>query len=170
MPASGIYCEMFDSTGSNTVAATEGINWLADNGGGTLLAPTRRAIQDAFGLDSNKESKNFEGRFESKGITLRWPLRGGCALGAVFAFYCATNQLSTFAEQDGVEKVLFLPWSGQDKRWFEATLLVIKDPEVEDLPEEVDRVLRFLASAAAGYSTGLKWNEEERFKTELMAS
>lgn len=36
------------------------------------------------------------------------------------------------------------------------------------LPANIDHILKYLADYAAGYSTGLKWNEEAKLKSDLM--
>lgn len=38
----------------------------------------------------------------------------------------------------------------------------------ESLPNGVEGILEYIASRAAGYSTGLKWNEEEKLKADMM--
>lgn len=38
----------------------------------------------------------------------------------------------------------------------------------EPLPDEVERILEYIAAMAAGYSTGLKWNEEDKLKADMM--
>ncbi|UQN29577.1 hypothetical protein [Brachybacterium kimchii] len=39
---------------------------------------------------------------------------------------------------------------------------------MEKLPADIDQILKALASWAAGYSTGLKWNEVAKLKSDLM--
>lgn len=39
---------------------------------------------------------------------------------------------------------------------------------VADLPDEIVDILKYLADWAAGYDTGLKWNEEQELKADLM--
>jgi len=41
-------------------------------------------------------------------------------------------------------------------------------PAVAPLPEDVDAILRHIAAMAAGYSAGLKWNEEDKLKADMM--
>ncbi|WP_404430683.1 hypothetical protein LG299_12445 [Microbacterium lacus] len=38
----------------------------------------------------------------------------------------------------------------------------------EPLPNGVDGILEYIAQMAAGYSTGLKWNEEDKLKADMM--
>lgn len=38
----------------------------------------------------------------------------------------------------------------------------------ELLPNDVDSILEYIAHMAAGYSSGLKWNEEEKLKADMM--
>ena len=39
---------------------------------------------------------------------------------------------------------------------------------VEELPNGVDAILEYVAGMAAGYSSGLKWNEEDMLKADMM--
>lgn len=41
-------------------------------------------------------------------------------------------------------------------------------PASESLPNGVDHILEYIADMAAGYSTGLKWNEEDKLKADMM--
>lgn len=38
----------------------------------------------------------------------------------------------------------------------------------EPLPSGVDAILKYIAGMAAGYSSGLKWNEEDKLKADMM--
>jgi hypothetical protein len=38
----------------------------------------------------------------------------------------------------------------------------------ETLPNGVGGILEYVAGMAAGYSTGLKWNEEDKLKADMM--
>jgi hypothetical protein len=40
--------------------------------------------------------------------------------------------------------------------------------EVASLPHDVDRILESIARWAAGYDSGLKWNEEDKLKADMM--
>jgi hypothetical protein len=40
--------------------------------------------------------------------------------------------------------------------------------ELEPLPNRVDEILESIAQWAAGYSSGLKWNEEDKLKADMM--
>lgn len=39
---------------------------------------------------------------------------------------------------------------------------------LEPLPNGVDEILEYIAGMAAGYSSGLKWNEEDKLKADMM--
>lgn len=43
-----------------------------------------------------------------------------------------------------------------------------ESPASEPLPNGVDQILEHIAIMAAGYSTGLKWNEEDKVKADMM--
>mgnify|MGYP001213549964 CR=1 FL=1 len=40
----------------------------------------------------------------------------------------------------------------------------------EELPQDIVRILKYLADAAAGYGNNLKWNEEAKLKADLMSN
>lgn len=52
----------------------------------------------------------------------------------------------------------------------EGTVLPVDAParEPEPLPNGIDGILEHVAVMAAGYSTGLKWNEEDKLKADMM--
>lgn len=39
---------------------------------------------------------------------------------------------------------------------------------LESLPNNIDRILEYVASMAAGYSSGLKWDEEDKLRADMM--
>ncbi|UFU05495.1 hypothetical protein [Ruania halotolerans] len=39
---------------------------------------------------------------------------------------------------------------------------------LEPMPNGIDDILEYVAGMAAGYSTGLKWNEEDKLKADMM--
>jgi len=39
---------------------------------------------------------------------------------------------------------------------------------LEPLPNGIDGILEYIAAMAAGYDTGLKWNEEDKLKADMM--
>ncbi|TFC93016.1 MULTISPECIES: hypothetical protein [Cryobacterium] len=51
---------------------------------------------------------------------------------------------------------------------------IVQSPEkersgaLEPLPNGIDGILAYVADMAAGYSTGLKWNEEDKLKADMM--
>ena len=36
------------------------------------------------------------------------------------------------------------------------------------LPDDINQIIEYLAEAAKGYHTGLKWNEEAKLKSDMM--
>lgn len=40
----------------------------------------------------------------------------------------------------------------------------------DEIPADIAQILKHLAEMAAGYSTGLKWNEEAKLKADLMTN
>lgn len=43
-----------------------------------------------------------------------------------------------------------------------------KESQDSPLPNDIDRILEYVAQMAAGYSGGLKWNEEDKLKADMM--
>lgn len=43
-----------------------------------------------------------------------------------------------------------------------------QQPNLEPLPNGVDAILEYVASMASGYSSGLKWNEVDKLKADMM--
>lgn len=41
-------------------------------------------------------------------------------------------------------------------------------PNLEPLPNGIDEILEHVAAMAAGYSSGLKWNEEDMLRADMM--
>lgn len=45
---------------------------------------------------------------------------------------------------------------------------VVETPPAELLPSGINRILEYVARMAAGYSSGLKWNEVDKLKADMM--
>lgn len=43
---------------------------------------------------------------------------------------------------------------------------VVREPDAP--PDDIDRILTYVSTMAAGYSSGLKWNEEDKLKADMM--
>ncbi len=177
---------LVDTTGVNKEAITAGLAWLASNGGGCVVTPDKRAMENALGTETDSKLKKVENRLGGYGITLSWKRRG-MPYGAknIMAVYMG-KEIDEAIQRGVVEKVFFIPWMESEAEWFKdayrPTIVEIDDdgklvpiehqPEresVKDLiPEEQDRILEILARMAAGYDNNLQWRERERFKADLM--
>ncbi|MDO4254446.1 MAG: hypothetical protein Q4C81_04765 [Kocuria sp.] len=82
----------------------------------------------------------------------------------------------------GADALVVIEWNEQETaEWIEdsnATLLVPgaeiaaeptePDASAEPLPNGIDGILEHIASLAAGYDSGLKWNEEDKLRADMM--
>lgn len=177
---------MLDTTGVNQPAIRAGICWLADKGGGCIVTPTRRSMDIVLGTDTEGEFKKTEKALANHNITLAWNRRG--------LPYSAKNVLAVYMDRDidgviqrgNAEHVLIIPWMESEATWFKdayrptivevdndkAIVRAARQPDWESaegkIPEEQDKILRLLATHAAGYDNSLQWREVERFKADLM--
>lgn len=42
------------------------------------------------------------------------------------------------------------------------------EPEIKDIPEDIERILSYIAQYAKGYNNHLKWNEVAKLKSDMM--
>lgn len=81
------------------------------------------------------------------------------------------------------DALVVIEWNEQETaEWIDATNPVLllngqtvqpspvdyRSRTTEPLPNGVDGILEHIADMAAGYSTGLKWNEEDKLKADMM--
>lgn len=177
---------LVDTTGVNKPAIAAGLAWLADNGGGCVVTPDRRLMENSLEAETDGEFKRLESRLGGYGITLSWKRRG-LPYGAknVVALYM-DKEIDEVIQRGNVEKVFFIPWMESEADWFknayrptfvdandEGELVPVETQpayeSVQDLiPEEQDKILELMARMAAGYGNNLQWREKERFKADLM--
>ncbi|WP_251159130.1 hypothetical protein [Caniella muris] len=177
---------MVDSTGANDEAVAAALRWLAEQGGGSVVAPDKRTLQSTLGAPTDAAFERLERRLSGMGITLAWKRRGlPFRAQHVVALYM-DKTIDDVVQNGCVEKLLIIPWTQDELDWFKTAydfvIVVVADgggidaadtqPEtqsVEELvPEELDKILRILAQVTAGYDGHLQWREIERFKAELM--
>lgn len=177
---------LVDTTGVNNEAVAAGLAWLANNGGGCVVTPDKRSMENALGAETDTELKKAESRLGGYGISLSWKRRG-MPYGAknILALYM-DKEIDEAIQHGSVEKVFFIPWMKNESQWFKdvyrPTIVEIEDggklvpiehqPERESveglIPDEQDKILKILARMAAGYDNNLQWRERERFKADLM--
>lgn len=152
------------------------IRWLLEQQGGPVVIVTP---QKDFSSDSLKRLS------KSPGVTQRtWR---GLSIGSLRGhrvLYCWPDRqhLNDLWGAD-LDALVVLEHGGTEaKEWIEDAnpIQLLKDatvtPKVDPLSAEssgplpggVERILEYVASMAAGYSSGLKWNEEDMLKADMM--
>lgn len=107
----------------------------------------------------------FGGQLRGQRVLHAWPDRDqlnqlwGVPLAALVVLEWAPEQTAEWIED--ANPVRLLP----DRTIAPSTASA---PPVDGLPEDVLHILQFLAHRAAGYDSGLKWNEENKLKADLM--
>lgn len=177
---------LVDTTGENKHAVVAGLAWLAENGGGCVVTPDRRTMENALGTVTDGEFKKAENQLGSYGIALSWKRRG-LPYGArnVVALYM-DKEIDEIIQRGSTERVFFIPWMESEANWFKnayrptiveidkngSIISVNEQPAYasakDSIPDEQDKILEILARMAAGYGNSLQWRERERFKADLM--
>lgn len=67
---------MTNTNGADSSTVKAGIRWLLANKGGSIIAPRRQTIADAFQANSDREFKEVEHALAEVGISLAWEQRG----------------------------------------------------------------------------------------------
>ena len=160
---------MIEMTDNRSMDIANGVNWLIEQGGGTIVAPQKRVIGDAFNLDTDGQFKRFEVSCANKGISLCWLRRSRSLSGNVLALYCDTYFLAELEKYSDIAQLMYLPWTEQERDWFIASYMGSED-QVVSLPSDIDRILSHIANMAAGYSGGLDYREERQLKCDLMVN
>ncbi|MBQ3301776.1 MAG: hypothetical protein IJH04_06505 [Eggerthellaceae bacterium] len=181
-----IESRLVDSTGVNEPAIAAGLNWLAEHGGGCVVTPDKRTMENAFDVETDGQFKKAETKLGRYGITLSWKRRGmPFGSKSVMALYM-DKEIDEVIQHGSVERVFFIPWMESESAWFKdayrptivevdegGNLVPLADqPQRQSMegliPEEQDNILKILARMAAGYGNNLQWIERERFKADLM--
>lgn len=183
---SDVKCLLVDTTGPNDDAVAAGIAWLYSNGGGCILSPEKRTMQNVLKAKTDGEFKKREDELSRLGISLAWKRRGVPRTAQnLMAVYMDTTVDAEIRSGD-FERVFLVPWTESEADWFKtaynpviATVdangeLVQADRQpaytsVKDgIPEVPDNILSHLARSAADYDNQMHWRERERFKADLM--
>lgn len=178
---------LVDSTGINKPAVVAGLNWLAEHGGGCVITPDKRTMENAFDVETDGQLKKTEDKLGRYGITLSWKRRGmPFNSKSIMALYM-DKEVDEVIQRGSVERVFFVPWMESEASWLKDVyrpIIVEVDEDgnfvpladqpqcqsMDDLiPEEQDRILKILAHKARGYGNNLQWIERERFKADLMS-
>lgn len=151
------------------------IKWLLAQDGGPLVVVTPRKEFDGASL------KRLVGR---PGVQHRsWRGFSVGALGGTRALVAWPDRKHLNDLWDaGADALSVIEWNTQETaEWIEdsnATRLLpgvritaepaVSDASDEPLPNDVDRILEHLAACAEGYDSGLKWNEEDKLRADMM--
>lgn len=176
---------MTNTNGADSSTVKAGIRWLLANKGGSIIAPRRQTIADAFQANSDREFKEVEHALAEVGISLAWEQRGMYSGAANILMMYMDRKLDREIWEKGAKRVLFLPWTEDGAAWcaaaYRPTVVAVNDagslvpiglqPNRDSLknrvPQEQDEILELMASMAAGYGNHLQRIEIERFKAEL---
>ena len=177
---------LIDSTGANEAAIAAGLNWLVEHGGGCVVTPDKRTMENSFDIETDGQFKKTESELSRYGITLSWKRRG-MPFGAksIMALYM-DKEIDEVIQHGSAERVFFVPWMESEASWFkdayrpviveideDGNLVPLADQSQrqsmdEFIPEEQDKIHKILARKAAGYGNNPQWIEYERIKADLM--
>lgn len=154
------------------------VAWLSRQPGGpiTVVTPQRRFASETLKrLVGRPDTAHLTWRGLSAGSLARrrviyaWPDQRhlndlwGSQANAIVVIEWGSAETATWLED--AQPVRLLP--GQTPRPVSGPQAALA-PVGEPLPEDVIRILRSLAEWAAGYDSGLKWNEEDKLKADMM--
>lgn len=159
---------------SREMQNTRAVRWLlAQPGGAVIVVTPRRDVPSAVlrrlvaqsGVQHHVWRGHTGGFYEGHRMLYAWPDR---------------QRLNEIWNVDA-DAIAVIEWSVEETaEWIEdmnpVQLLpgetieppAQSKPDLEPLPDGVDDILEYVAGMAAGYSTGLKWNEEDKLKADMM--
>lgn len=152
------------------------INWLLAQPGGPVVVVTPRKDFEGTSLMkliaqprvAHRTWRGFSrGVLSGARVIYAWPDRQhlddlwGCAADAIVVIEWNERQTAEWIE-DAKPVQLFL-----DKT-VDPNLEAVEEEAQDPLPNGVEGILEHIAHMAAGYSSGLKWNEEDKLKADMM--
>ena len=164
-----------DEQDSRELQNARAVKWLSEQSGGSIVAVTP---QKRFEGDSLKRLialpgtthlswRGFSaGALVHRRVIYAWPDRQhlndlwGVEADALVVIEWGTEETSEWIED--ANPVRLLRGRTIQPSAAEAPL------EVASLPHDVDQILESIARWAAGYDSGLKWNEEDKLKADMM--
>lgn len=152
------------------------IRWLLDQSGGSVvvITPHKQFHGDSLKwLVSQPGVLHFSwrglsvGSFSGRRVLYAWPdrphLNGLWEADADALVVIEWNEVETAEWIEDAQPVQLL--EGQTV----SPAPIREQPEaLMPLPNGVDKILEHIAGMAAGYSSGLKWNEEDKLKADMM--
>jgi hypothetical protein len=161
-----------DSPESQNIRA---VKWLLEQPGGTIVVVTPKSDFSGSSLKRLVATPGVmhhvwrgftAGSFDGQRVLYAWPDRKhlndvwGIEADAVVVIEWNVQQTAEWIEDSN--PIQLLP---------DQTVAPLKQEQsklLEQLPNGVDGILEHIAHMAAGYSTGLKWNEEDMLKADMM--
>lgn len=150
------------------------VRWLLDQPGGAIVVVTpRRAVESAIlkrliaqpGVTHHAWRGYHGGYFDRQRVVYAWPDHGrlnhlwNVEADAIAVIEWGTEDTAEWIED--VNPIQLLPK--------QTIMPTPRGPEkLEPLPNGVDAILESVAAWAAGYDSGLKWNEEDKLKADMM--
>lgn len=152
------------------------VRWLLDQSGGpvVLVTPQKRFDGDIL--------KRLVARSGVTHLSWRGLSTGSLAHRRIIHAWPDREHLNDLLSVDA-DALVVIEWGkAETAEWIEDSNPVrllrgrtvqpssIPDSEAETapLPEDVDQILEHIAAWAAGYDSGLKWNEEDKLKADMM--
>ncbi|MDF2506710.1 MAG: hypothetical protein K0Q52_569 [Microbacterium sp.] len=159
---------------SREAQAARAVKWLLEQPGGSVIVVTpRRDVESAsirrliaHSLVHHHAWRGYSGgHYDGQRVLYAWPDRKhlnevwNVQADAIAVIEWGIEETAEWIED--MNPVQLYP--GQ-------TIESSADPQPapEALPNGVDGILEHIASMAAGYSSGLKWNEEDKLKSDMM--
>lgn len=173
MSAQLIAISRLGGSDSREAQNTRAINWLLEQQGGSVVVVTPqrqfsgnslKRFVDRAGVSHYTWRGFVAGSFDGQRVLYAWPTRKrlndvwNTEADAVVVI--EWNEDETAEWVDDARPIQLLP--GQ------VVPSAVAMPELEPLPNGIDGILEHVAAMAAGYSSGLKWNEEDMLKADMM--
>ncbi|GAA2394715.1 hypothetical protein [Gordonia cholesterolivorans] len=159
---------------SREAQSVRAVTWLlAQPGGSVIVVTPRRAVESPIlkRLIARPEVRHdvwrgFHGaQFDGHRVLYVWPDREhlnhvwNVEADAIAVIEWSTEETAEWI--DDLNPVQLLPGEAIEPSSHDRAGL-------EPLPNGVDEILEYVAGMAAGYSSGLKWNEEDKLKADMM--
>lgn len=106
---------LIENIGKNNDAMWAAVNWLENEGGGTIVSDLKRNMMDSFDLDTEGEFKKFETRMAARGIQLSWRRKGIPHRGNILALYTTRDIIMDIESMpNNVDSLFVLGWAESD--------------------------------------------------------
>jgi hypothetical protein len=161
---------------SHEAQSSRAIQWLLEQPGGpvTVVTPQKNFAGEALkNLVARSGTLHFSWKGLSTGslvgrrVIYAWPNRKhlnelwGVHVDALVILEWNVEETAEWIED--VRPVRLLPGQSIPREVADAVA-----PVAHSLPADVERILESIARWAAGYDSGLKWNEEDKLKADMM--